>query len=159
MSRIFLFAAFFLLLGSCVGQTVEDGYLGIKPLSTTRSELEEKYGNGEKAQKWLFEYKHDARIVRVRLSAGECANSRYKVTRDTVLSYDVVFISFPKLSDLVFDKRNFYRDTSGDSGSIVYRDQEHGISIGTQNQLGVEYVQVISYYPGRNVHKECVCSK
>lgn len=148
-----IFFLIMILSSVTFSQTIEDGWKGIKPLKTSRTEVEKLLGKPEIDDNGYHRYRTDEAFVRVNYSTTGCKDNQYKrgrynVPEDTVLDYYVVINDFTLLSDLKIKKENYYRDASGDvENNVVYVERADTIIISVHIQQDTEYVGTIYYQP------------
>src|SRR4029079_1339768 len=115
-----LLISLILLAQGALGQSVEDGWKGIRPIVATKSEVQKAFGKPSVIDdNNYYGYRTEDAFIQVNYSTEPCKENRYgrgkfKIAIDTVLSYDVHFRKAVKLSDLNFDRSKYGKDTSGD---------------------------------------------
>ncbi|MEQ1646780.1 MAG: hypothetical protein ABL959_25220 [Pyrinomonadaceae bacterium] len=143
----------------------EKGWCGVRPLSTTRSEVEKRFGKPTIDDNDYHTYiTSDARI-QVNYSVALCSENRYgrgefNVPKDTVLGY-YVRPNDTLGSKLLFDKDNFQEDKSGhDLRFRVFDSKELGLRIWVYvDYLKNERVSSLHYTPTEKDQLQKSCPK
>lgn len=148
------------------GQAVETGWKGVRPLLSSQTDVEKAFGKPERIDdNGYYNYRMNDSYVRVNYSTEPCRSNQYErgkfnVPANTVLN---LWISLKKtilLADLDFDRKKYYRDTSGDViNSVDYFNKEAGIGIGTSihDEKRNEYVGTIEYSPSETLKAKFIC--
>lgn len=166
-SSLTLIALFIILVVPllALGQSIESGWQGIKPLQTTKVDVEKMLGTPEVDDNGYHRYRTDSEFVSVNYATEPCTENRYgrgkyNVPSGTVLSYYVVLKGLVKLADFPFKKEKYYRDNSGDLlNSVTYRNPKDGVAIGVSilDAVGTEYVGQIDFSPPENLTERIIC--
>lgn len=146
-------------------QTIEDGWKRIKPLKTDKASVERLFGKAEITNDGFFRYGTDDFSIVVNYSTAPCeanvlSRGRYNVPKDSVLNY-IVYIKKPvEISNLKFDRRNYYRDTKGDlENNVLYVNKDGSIIIGSNFQEETEYGGTIYYKPRKEDIEQFKCNE
>lgn len=153
---------FLVAAASC--QTLEDGWKGIQPLRTGKTKVEKILGNPKVIDDNNYHgYRADGVFIQVNYSTAPCAENqynrgRYNIPADTVLDYVVNLHTRIKLSDLKFEKAEYYRETDHHSSNLVYYTRrDNSIRITAVVQDDGEYAGRISFMAGNSESQKHKC--
>lgn len=133
--------------------SIERGWKGIKPLHASQEQVEKILGKGKVNENGYVVFETEEATLRFEFSTVPCRDALYNrgkfnVPERTVLNYTVTLKNASKLSDLKFNRSNYYRDTSGDvKDNILYTSNKDAVWINVGAREGVEYVGTIYYWP------------
>jgi hypothetical protein len=155
----------FLLAFSTVSpaQMLEDGWLGIRPLISTRDDVEKKLGRPEIDENGYHGFRHDGTFIQVDYAVGPCQPDRrgrgsLNVPKDTVLRYHVWFKQGLKLSDLKWSKDRYQKEVDPHAwNQVIYVDYKEGISIKVGLRDDGEYVANIVFTPSEALRTKFEC--
>lgn len=166
-----ILSTYLLLLFSVIGssqtniktESIEEGWKAIKPLQTTRAQIESFLTNPTKNGSQIS-YETDDALVHITYSKAPCSDigsGRYKVSQDTVVNYQVVLKKDIKISELKWKKNLYKRDDDPEILQFVdYRNAQDGIKVNAVKlDDGVEKVISISYYPDKKSEESVKCCK
>lgn len=126
---------------------------GIKPLYSTRADVELLIGQPDKPDGRLYKLKNEN--VFIEYSDGKCSSPKdWNVPQNTVLSIGI----YPRtgsllLSNLKLDKSKFKVNDTLQLQSVEYRNDEEGIVYKVENG---KYVNEMYYYPSsKDKHLSC----
>lgn len=124
MIDLLLFALFFTLTGTA------EGWRGIVPLQTQRSQVEQILGPPIEPCGEHCSYKSGEDRVFVRYSAEPCTqNNPWKIAAGTVIELSVYTAKREKISALRLDRRKFKRTNDPElDGYYWYEDEEQGLT-------------------------------
>ena len=113
------------LASGVFGQTIENGWKGIEPLKTTKSEVEKILGKPEIDNDGFHKYRLDGAYIRINYSSIPCredffGRGKYKVPADTVLDYSVHWSDGINIVEISFDRKSFHRETDGHVAGLVH---------------------------------------
>ena len=149
-----------------VARNLEEGWYGVKPLRTRKTEVDKVFGKPDVDDNNYFRYSTKDASIQVNYSTTPCKENRYErgvfsVPENTVLDYTVYFKeqpAFPLLSSLKFDKKKYTKDTTAHLGRYVgYWNTEDGVQISAYLLGNVERVQSIRFQPGPSDMKKLSC--
>jgi hypothetical protein len=132
---------------------------GIRPLYTTRAEVEKKLGNPKEKLYdgcWVVYETAEERIEIDYLCfiCKERAGLNDKeIPLDTVLRVFIRPLKDLKFSDLGLDINKFVRSEGHIPGDIGYSNQKDGIGVG----MAFEKVNTITYFAPEDVYKQFIC--
>jgi hypothetical protein len=132
---------------------LEDGWKGIKPLSSDMTTVNRILGEPKVDSYGYYRYAVDETHIEVSYAAVPCSEAEYgrgeySVPAKTVIYYSVHFRKLVKLSELEFAREKYKRVTNEHEPDVVtYYSEEFGITIITNLQGGVEYVASIDFRP------------
>lgn len=144
-------------------QRLEDGWKGIRPLSSAKDYVERVLGKPIVDDNGYHRYETDDTLIIVNYARCPCSNElfgrgKYRVPTGTVLNYIVGLKKEVRLSDIGFDREKYYRDTSGDVKRIVgYGYADKGINIEVILRNGEELVQKIRFHPATGEAEKFIC--
>ena len=142
-----------LLVRPVLGDSIDDGWRGIKPLRTTKATVDKMLGAPVIDDNGYAGYRFEDGFVQVNYSSAPCAGNQYNrgkydVPENTVLDYRVIFHKHIKSSDVEFDRDRYSRQTSGHApGAVYYQNQKTGVLIQIEIQQGTEYLGTITFRP------------
>jgi len=107
-----------------------DGWKGIVPLQTTRSQAEKILGPPTEACDNQCNYRSGDDRVFVRYSREPCSESNpWKIPAGTVIEMSVYPDKAPKISDLRLDRRKFKKTNDPElDGYYWYENEEQGVT-------------------------------
>ena len=151
------------LPASSKGQSLENGWLGIRPLVSTREDVEKKLGKPEIDKNGYHGFVHDGTFIQVDYAVGPCQPDRrgrgsMNVPKDTVRGYHVWFDRGFKLSDLDWSKGRYDKQVDPHAwNQITYVNDTDGIifKVGLWNDR--EYVTRITFNPSEAQRKKFQC--
>ncbi len=120
-------------LATC--QTLEDGWSGIKPLKTDKTEVEKKLGTPKSDENGYYYDLGNRTVIRLNYSTNPCTpdqynRGKYRIPKDTVLDYVVYFNNTMLLSDLHFNGAEYTKQDGGHVGNeFVLLNEKTGIMI------------------------------
>ena len=160
MSLIFILAS----VVSC--QTLENGWKGIKPLHSTKNEVDKVWGEPKIDDNGYYRYTTNDAYIQVNYATTPCKENQYNrgkfsVSENTVLGYWINFNGspeFPTLSSLQLDKTKYEKDTSGDTILVYsYWERDDGIRL-TVNETGnLLRVQTMEFRPSKLDQEKFAC--
>ncbi|MCO6509778.1 MAG: hypothetical protein J5I65_03220 [Aridibacter famidurans] len=159
------FAIFITLLLTFQCESIEDGWKGIKPLKTSRGDVERILKSPTTEIAGSFGYVDGNIFIRVLYSTSPCEKDEYgrgylSVPADRVLTYYVIFKKRVEISELKFNREEFRRDESGDvEGVITYFNADYSILISVKQEGAKELVTSISFKPSAEQIAAFVCEK
>ena len=165
MTFCVLFAIASSLAQNLLSQSIEGGWKGIKPLITSKTDVEKTLGKPSVIDdNGYYGYRTEEAFIQINYSTAPCKKNQYNrgkfmIAANTVLSYDVHMKKELTLSDLTFDK--YYKDTSGDVINVwtyYNRDYSIGVTVGTKNGEDTEYVGTIRFAPPKAEAEKLKCS-
>jgi hypothetical protein len=121
---------------------------GIKPLRSTRSDVERLLGLPKTAKQDTSSYEFESESVFIIYSSGQCKDKStgWNVPRDTVISISVNPKVKPKLDELKLDQSKYEKVIEGDYLDFVtYRNDEAGIAYEVDAPKGL--VNSVRYLP------------
>jgi hypothetical protein len=136
-------------------QSIEDGLNGIRPLLSTKNDVDKLYGQSKRIEPGYFQYETKDYYFEFTFTTEPCKPNDLglgdlNVPANTVLRYTVQPRTNVKISDLKFDRKDYTKDTSGDlSGVFEYKRLRGGIVISVFEQQGIGYLREIIYFPTR----------
>ena len=148
---------------SSKGQSLENGWLGILPLVSTREDVEKKLGKPEIDNNGYHGFVHDGTFIQVNYAVGPCQPDRrgrgsLNVPKDTVLGYHVWFKQGLKLSDLKWSKDRYQKQVDSHAwNQVIYVNYKEGISIKVGLRDDGEYVANIVFTPSETLRKKSQC--
>lgn len=151
---------------SASGQALEKGWRGLLPLISTKQNVEKIFGKPENVDdNGYHNYSLDGYFVQVNYSTDPCRPNQYgrgkfNVEQDTVLDVRIHVKKELLLTELDYDRKPYYKDTSGDLLNVYdYRSRETGINItvGIRDGKGTEYVGRITYRPSEKLRSQFAC--
>lgn len=158
------FAIALILLSSVAScQTVDDGWKGIKPLHTGKGAAEKLLGKAKVDDNNYHMYTNGDVSVEINYSTSPCKKEQYNrgkfdVPESTVLGYRVLFKTYPKLSELKFNKEKYENYPGGHVPNLEYfSNYEDGIRIEVVMRNGDQFVQKIEYSPSKSDSKKLAC--
>jgi hypothetical protein len=123
----------------------------IKPLRTTRTEVEQLFGKAERS--YAVTYELETGNLFVEYSTGPCGSDKragWNVPEDTVISYSFSAKNKQRFADFKLDSKKFRKVTDAHVGIIdYYINDEEGIMYEVQGGE-VDYVE---YYPPRRYNR------
>lgn len=137
---------------SSQGQSLEDGWLGILPLVSTKEDVEKKLGKPKTDENGYHGYRFDGGFIQVNYSTAPCKENqynrgKYNIESDTVLDYTVNIHEGVRLSALTFD-REAYRKQESSHGGKLYVRRDNSIWITAFIEGGQEYVARLDFRAG-----------
>lgn len=140
------------LSASSQGQSLEDGWLGILPLMTTKEDVEKKLGKPKIDENGYHGYRFEGGFIQVNYSTAPCkANpynrGKYNIESDTVLDYTVNLHDGVRLSELKFDREAYRKEESTHGGNLYIR-RDNSIWITTFTEGGQEYAVRLDFRAG-----------
>jgi hypothetical protein len=151
MMTLLLFAL--LLVPTASGDSIYDGWRGIKPLRTTKATVDKMLGVPVIDDNGYAGYPFEEGFVQVNYSSIPCAGNQYNrgkydVPENTVLDSRVSFHKHVKSSDLEFDRDRYVRQTNDHApGLVYYQNRKTGVLIGIEIQQGKEYLGTLTFRP------------
>lgn len=150
--KVFLTSASIILC--LAASTKAQGWRGIRPLHSTREEVERLIGPPMQPKGITYDLKNER--VSIVYADGSCTNGwpyGWNVKRGTVIGITIYPHPRPKLADLPIDisKSTKYVDPTG---VIHYTNNDEGLSVAVEAE---DYeVRLIEYYPtGSDAHLRC----
>lgn len=157
------------VLGLCINlllncDSIENGWKGIKPLNSTKREVEKLLGPPISDKDGFYGYRTPEAFISIEYSATPCtANSgkrgQFSIPQNTVVNYVVTLKEPLKLSDLEFARPKYEKDT-GDGHLLnyaLYINKVDGISIEVFSKDEIEYVGGIYVKPSVEEDKKLKC--
>ena len=151
------------LSASSRGQSLEDGWLGILPLVSTKKDVEKKLGRPEIDENGYHGFRHDGMFIQVDYAVGPCQADRrgrgsLNVPKDTVRGYLVWFHREFKLSDLKWSKGLYDKQVDPHAWKqVLYVNYKDGISLHVGLWNDTEYVANITFNPSEALRKKFRC--
>ena len=149
-------------------QAVENGWKGILPLVSSRTDVEKAYGKHERVDdNGYYNYRTGDFFVQVNYATGPCHPNRYNrgkfnVPEGTVLDLWVHLKKTILLSDLNFNRDAYFRSTGGDVEGVVYyqsRDPKIFITTSILDDGQTEEVGRIIYGPSEKSAMKFTCPR
>jgi hypothetical protein len=135
---------------------VAEGWLGILPIATNRLEAEAKFKVAPSIRgNWAF-YEAEEAVFSVAYSSEPCSSSdfgKWRVPKDTILSYSIGFKKQPSRNSLRIDPSRFTRREYPESSSVKYYSKQDRISIDAELDEGREFITTIFFYPAKRFEK------
>ena len=138
------------------------------PLISTKENVEKILGKPERVDdNGYYFYEIDGYYVQVNYSTEPCRPNQYNrgkfnVAKNTVLDTWINVKKELLLTELDFDRKQYYKDTSGDLLNVYdYRNGQGGINItvGIQDEKKTEYVGRITFRPSEKLQLQFACPK
>ena len=154
-----------LLVATVTSQTLEDGWSGIKPLMTKKSEVEKKLGIAKSDSSGYYYDLGNGIVVRLNYSSTPCTpvhyeRAKYRIPKDTVLDYVVYFNDPTLFSNLRFNRADYTRRVSDHRPTeFVLVNAKAGVMIVgyyRQDIVG-EYVGTIYFKPSSRLKEKLRC--
>lgn len=159
---ILILIAFLCSIMPC--DSIENGWKGIKPLETNKTEADKILGEPEVDEFGYYTYSSEETFIRVSYSTNPCTESKYgrgdyNTAVNTVLSYTVRFNNLTKLSELKFDLSKFVEHPDSHVTNYkYYYNKDQSIIIGVQLQGDREYLLNIRFMPNKNTANQLKCT-
>ena len=139
-----------------------DGWRGIRPLHSTRTDVERLLGPPARNGMGISFYEFERERVQFYFAEGPCGaeSSRWNVPRDTVIGISVTPKPHQlKFDDLTLDKSKFKKERDKEVGGVIhYGNEEEGVTYEVDTRYDDE-VTLISYYPvAKDAHLRCPAS-
>jgi len=143
---------------------IKQGWKGVKPLETKKSEVEKIFGKPVVEKDGFFGYRTPEAYINIEYTALPCSKSvggrgSYNVPESTVFNYIVTLTKRRRLSDVDYDPWQY--EKSGDDGHLkdyaAYSNEADGVTIEVSIEDGVEYAGVIHFYPTPANEKKFEC--
>jgi hypothetical protein len=145
------------------GQSIENGWKGIRPLQTNKTTVDRILGTPEIEDDGYHGYKTAEAFIRVNYSSSPCESNpagrgKYAIPTNTVLDYDVILNKEIRLSEFRFNRQKYRRIADGDVINFVYYyDEEDGIMLTARIQEETEYVRKIDFRPASSEIEKYKC--
>lgn len=161
--RTLLLIIFFSFGGSC--QNVEEGWKDLKPLHTSKKQVERHFGTPKVDNNGYHNYKSGDVAIQVNYSTAPCVGDIlnrgvYKIPAETVLSYILHFHSLTELSKLKFNRKQYKESRSEhQSEQLLLGNKDAGILIVAYIWEGKEYISSIEFRPRPKDAEKLKCPK
>ena len=137
-----------------LGQTLEDGWKGIKPLRTDKVAVDKLLGKPSIDDNGYAHYEIEGAVIEVNFSACPCLENnygrgKYNVPKDFVLGYRVFLRKGISISDVSFRREDYHIDTGVDDGSTTYRNHKDGVMIGVEIHGNNTFISGFEFQPSK----------
>ena len=157
---------FFIIFNSFwFASDVEDGWKGIKSLTTKKFNVDKLFGPSKMDTNGYHMYSTKEAFVEVNFSTTPCVENKYKrgvyvVPENTVLGYRVMFKNAVVLENLRFERNRYVREVDVHVPShITYSDYDSGITIHVWFEVnGTGIVKELQYSPPKDSAAKLTCS-
>ena len=147
------------------GEGLKNGWKGIRPLRTTRAEVEERIGNRLFTDRdyYYVDYNTDEGRIEVNYSVVPCSEDkysrgRYSVEHDTVLDYIVLLKRPLRPTETDIDFARYTRSHGDATDYTTYENRDEGIIITTKTSTdGEELVDRIEYHATKTDAEKVKC--
>lgn len=136
-----------------------DGWRGIRPLHSTRTDVERLLGPPVRNWMGISFYEFEGERVQFYFAEGPCGSgsSRWNVPRDTVIGISITPKPHQlKFDDLTLDESKFKKERDKEVGGVIhYVNEEEGVTYEVDTRYDDE-VTLVSYYPvTKDAHLRC----